>query len=63
MNRERRFSNLIRWFLLPGSSGLTCPHCLATIGGIKNVCPNCRRILRFEGIEELRARSDQDSAS
>jgi len=63
MDRGRRFSKLIRWLLLPGGSGLACPHCLATIGGIKNVCPNCRRILRFEGIAELRARSNQDSAS
>lgn len=63
MDRGRRFSKLIRWLLLSGGSGLTCPHCLATIGGIKNVCPNCRRILRFEGIAELRARSNQDSAS
>ena len=63
MDRGRRFSKLIRWLLLQGSSGLTCPHCLATIGGIKNVCPNCRRILRLEGIAELRAHSNQDSAS
>ncbi|HZY32118.1 MAG TPA: hypothetical protein VFF86_10840 [Candidatus Methylomirabilis sp.] len=63
MDRGRGFGKLIRWFLLSGSSGLTCPHCLATIGGVKNVCPNCRRILRFEGIAELRARSNQDGTS
>ena len=63
MDRGRRFSKLIQWLLFPGSSGLACPHCLATIGGIKNVCPNCRRILRFEGIAELRARSNQNSAT
>lgn len=37
-----------------------CPHCNATIGVTENVCPHCRRILRFEGIEELRrTRSDK----
>jgi predicted amidophosphoribosyltransferase len=30
-----------------------CPHCEATIGVTENVCPRCRRILRFEGIAEL----------
>lgn len=63
MDRGRRFSKLVRWFLLPGSPGVPCPHCLMPIGGIENVCPSCRRILRFEGIAELRARRNQDSAS
>lgn len=63
MDKGRRFHKLIRWIHLLGSSGVPCPHCLATIGGVENVCPSCRRILRFEGIAELRARSNQDHAS
>ena len=31
-----------------------CPHCAATIRAADNVCPRCKRILRFEGIAELR---------
>ncbi len=31
-----------------------CPHCSATIAAAENVCPHCGRILRFEGIAELR---------
>lgn len=31
-----------------------CPHCSATIPAAENVCPHCKRILRFEGIAELR---------
>ena len=31
-----------------------CPHCTGTIPAAENVCPQCRRILRFEGIAELR---------
>jgi hypothetical protein len=31
-----------------------CPHCDATIALAQNVCPSCHRILRYEGIEELR---------
>ena len=60
MDRGRRLSRLMRWLLLPGTSGVACPHCLAQIGGVENVCPRCRRILRFEGIAELRARSNQN---
>ena len=30
-----------------------CPHCSATIPATENVCPHCKRILRFEGIAEL----------
>ncbi len=32
----------------------TCPHCNATIAAAENVCPHCHRILRYEGIAELR---------
>lgn len=31
-----------------------CPHCSSTIPAAENVCPHCHRILRFEGIAELR---------
>ena len=31
-----------------------CPHCSANIPAAENVCPHCKRILRFEGIAELR---------
>ena len=31
-----------------------CPHCNASIALAENVCPSCHRILRYEGIEELR---------
>ncbi|NJD69875.1 MAG: hypothetical protein C3F12_14795 [Candidatus Methylomirabilota bacterium] len=56
----RRFSKLFEIFLLSGRSMSTCPHCLLPIGGSENVCPNCRRLLRFEGIAELRATSRSD---
>ncbi len=56
MQRGTRFNRLVRWFHLFGNHDVPCPHCLALIGGGENVCPRCRRILRFEGIAELRAR-------
>lgn|GEM_PF-1935556 len=56
----RRLSTLFRLFLFSGRSMVTCPHCLLPIGGSENVCPNCRRLLRFEGIAELRANSHSD---
>ncbi|CBE69341.1 MAG: hypothetical protein F9K13_12890 [Candidatus Methylomirabilis oxygeniifera] len=51
----RRLSKLFQMFLFSDRSMTTCPHCLLPIGGLENVCPNCRRLLRFEGIAELRA--------
>jgi len=51
----KRFSKLLQLFLWSDGSTATCPHCLSPIGGSENVCPNCRRLLRFEGIAELRA--------
>ena len=63
MDKGRRFSKLMRWLLLSGASGGACPHCLAPIGDVENVCPVCRRILRFEGIAELRACRNQNSPS
>lgn len=51
----RRLSKLFQMFLSSDRSMTTCPHCLLPIGGSENVCPNCRRLLRFEGIAELRA--------
>ncbi|MBZ0168426.1 hypothetical protein MELA_00514 [Candidatus Methylomirabilis lanthanidiphila] len=53
----RRLSKLFQMLLASSRSIATCPHCLLPIGGMENVCPNCRRLLRFEGIEELRATS------
>ena len=46
---------LITWLGLdrPEETRL-CPHCNATIPAAENVCPHCHRILRYEGIEELR---------
>lgn len=31
-----------------------CPHCLQVIPERSNFCPRCRRVIRFEGIDELR---------
>jgi len=62
MDIGRRLNRVMRWLQLPGSSEIPCPHCLARIGRIENVCPNCRRVLRFEGVAELRARHDKGSA-
>ncbi|MGH7412099.1 MAG: hypothetical protein ACREJ6_13705, partial [Candidatus Methylomirabilis sp.] len=62
MDKGRRFNKLMRWLHLFGASDAPCPHCLATIGGVENVCPSCRRILRFEGIAELRASGNRDRA-
>ena len=46
---------LIRWLGLDKPQETRpCPHCNATINWQDNVCPRCRRILRFEGITELR---------
>ena len=46
---------LITWLGLdrPEETRL-CPHCNATIPAAENVCPHCHRILRYEGIEQLR---------
>lgn len=57
----RRFGKLLQLFLFSGRSMITCPHCLLPIGRSENVCPNCRRLLRFEGIAELRAMSCSSS--
>ncbi len=51
----KRLSKLFQMFLSLSRPTATCPHCLLPIGGSENVCPNCRRLLRFEGIAELRA--------
>jgi hypothetical protein len=53
---------LIRWLGLDKpQESRPCPHCNATIGWKDNVCPQCHRILRFEGITELReGRSGKD---
>jgi hypothetical protein len=40
-----------------------CPHCEATIPESSNVCPRCRRVLRFEGIDELRRAAEQARSS
>ena len=58
----RRLSKLFELFLASGRSMITCPHCLLPIGGPENVCPHCRRLLRFEGIAELRAKSHPDGS-
>ncbi|MDE2058714.1 MAG: hypothetical protein KGJ27_03150 [candidate division NC10 bacterium] len=58
----KRLSKLFQMFLSSGRLMATCPHCLLPIGGSENVCPNCRRLLRFEGIAELRANSRPDGS-
>lgn len=59
----RRLSTLFRLFVFSNRSmAATCPHCLLPIGESENVCPNCRRLLRFEGIAELRAKRHPDGS-
>ncbi len=50
-----RKGSLIAWLGLDKPEETReCPHCGAVIGAAENVCPKCQRILRFEGIAELR---------
>ena len=51
----RRRKGFIAWLGLdrPEETRL-CPHCNAIIALAENVCPSCHRILRYEGIDELR---------
>lgn len=53
MTKPRK--GLLSWLGLDKPEGTRpCPHCEAVIPEVANVCPTCHRILRFEGIEELR---------
>ena len=40
-----------------------CPHCLEVIPERSNFCPRCRRVIRFEGIDELRRATEQPHTS